>query len=266
MEDTVSFEVDDGVGVIRLDRPPANAIDLHMATELVEAIAEAGERDDVGALVVWGGERIFAAGADVRAMAEWGPDEVGPSVDALAAACDGLESIPKVVIAAVNGFALGGGFELALGADLRYLAEDATVGQPEIKIGVIPGAGGTQRLSRLVGPARTRDLVYSGRLVKADEALSLGLADRAMPAADVFPEAVEAARRFARGPRGALAAAKMAINAAMQTPGPAGIAREREVFLGLFGTPDQREGMRAFLDKREPRFGTPQSHDVHTSE
>jgi enoyl-CoA hydratase/carnithine racemase len=266
MGNSVRFEVDDGVGVIRLDRAPANAIDLQMATELGEAIAEAAERDDVGALVVWGGERIFGAGADVKAMAEWSPDEVRPSVDALGAACDRLESIPKVVIAAVNGFALGGGLELALGADLRYLGDDATVGQPEIKIGVIPGAGGTQRLTRVVGPARARDLVYSGRLVKADEALSLGLADRVLAGADVFPAALEAARRFAQGPRQALAAAKSAINAAVATPGPAGIARERELFLGLFGTPDQREGMRAFLDKREPRFGSPQSHDVHTSE
>lgn len=266
MGHSVRLEVDDGVGVIRLDRAPANAIDLQMALELGEAIAESGERDDVGALVVWGGERIFAAGADVKAMAEWSPDEVRPSVDALGAACEGVESIPKVVIAAVNGFALGGGLELALGADVRYLADDATVGQPEIKIGVIPGAGGTQRLFRLIGPAKTRELVYTGRLVKADEALSLGLADRVLPAADVFPAAVKAAREFAQGPAQALAAAKMAINAAMATPGPAGIARERELFLGLFGTPDQREGMRAFLDKREPRFGSPQPHDVHTSE
>ncbi|MEX0651394.1 MAG: enoyl-CoA hydratase-related protein, partial [Actinomycetota bacterium] len=165
-----------------------------------------------------------------------------------------------------NGFALGGGLELALGADLRYLGDDATVGQPEIKIGVIPGAGGTQRLTRVVGPARARDLVYSGRLVKADDALSLGLADRVLAGADVFPAALEAARRFAQGPRQALAAAKSAINAAIATPGPAGIARERELFLGLFGTPDQREGMRAFLDKREPRFASAQPHDVHTSE
>lgn len=249
------FEIDGGVGVIRLDRPPANAIDLQMATELGETITEAGERDDVGALVVWGGQRIFAAGADVKAMAEWDPDEVRPSVDALGAACDALETIPKVVIAAVTGFALGGGLELALGADLRLLADDATVGQPEIKLGVIPGAGGTQRLSRLVGPARTRDLVYSGRLVDAHEALAWGLADRVVAGTEVFSEAMATARRFAEGPRLALAAAKAAIGAAFATPGPAGIARERALFLDLFGTPDQREGMRAFLDKRDPRFG-----------
>lgn len=252
---SVHLEVDDGVGVVRLDRPPANAIDLELATELVAAIGEAGERDDVGAIVLWGGERIFAAGADIKAMAEWGPDEVRPSVDALGAACDLLEELPTISIAAINGFALGGGLELALGADLRILGHDATVGQPEIRIGVIPGAGGTQRLTRLIGPARTRDLVYTGRSLPADEALAFGIADRVVPAADAFPEAVETARGFANGPRQALAAAKHAIRAAIVRPGPEGIAEERRRFLELFGTADQREGMRAFLDKREPRFG-----------
>jgi enoyl-CoA hydratase/carnithine racemase len=188
-------------------------------------------------------------------MVEWGPEEARPSVDALGAVCDQLEAIPKVSIAAINGYALGGGFEIALGADLRFLADDASVGQPEIKLGVIPGAGGTQRLTRLVGPARARDLVFSGRVVPADEALALGLADRIVPAADVVATAVEAARTLAGGPREALAAAKAAIAAAIETPGPAGIARERQLFLSLFGTDDQREGMRAFLDTRDPTFG-----------
>jgi enoyl-CoA hydratase/carnithine racemase len=266
MGDLVRFAVHDGVGVIRIDRPPANAIDLQMAIELNRAIAEARERLDVGAIVIWGGDRIFAAGADVKAMVEWDPDEVRPSVDALGDACDGLESLPKVVIAAVTGFALGGGLELALGADFRFLADNASVGQPEIKIGVIPGAGGTQRLSRLVGPARTRDIIYTGRILEADEALAVGLADRVLPVADVFPTAVEVARGFAEAPRQALAAAKMAIHAATTTPGTAGFALEREMFLELFGTADQREGMRAFLEKREPRFGNSPSHDVHHPE
>jgi enoyl-CoA hydratase/carnithine racemase len=256
MREHVSFDVDDGVGVVRLDRPPANAIDLELATELVAAIGEGAARDDVGALVLWGGERLFAAGADIKAMAEWGPDEVLPSVDALGAACDMLEEIPKITIAAVNGFALGGGLELALGADLRFFGDDAAVGQPEINLGVIPGAGGTQRLTHLVGPARTRDLVFTGRIIKADESLALGIADRVLPAADAFPTAVEVARTFAEGHREALAAAKAAIRAALTSPGPAGVARERELFVRLFGTPDQREGMRAFLEKREPRFGS----------
>ena len=252
----VRLEVDDGVGVVRLDRPPANAIDLQLATELVAALEELSGRDDVGAVVLWGGAGIFAAGADIKAMAEWGPDQVRPSVDALGAACDLLASMPKVTIAAVNGFALGGGLELALGADLRFLGDDATVGQPEITIGVIPGAGGTQRLTHVAGPSRARDLVFTGRLVKAEEALALGIADRVLPATEALPAAIEAAGRFATGPRETLAAAKAAIREAIAHPGPEGVARERRLFLSLFGTPDQREGMRAFLDKRPPDFGS----------
>jgi enoyl-CoA hydratase/carnithine racemase len=255
MGEFVRLEVDDGVGVVRLDRPPANAIDLQVGLELQEAILEAAGREDVGALVLWGGSRIFAAGADVRAMADWDPEEVRPSVDALGVACDLLEEIPKISIAAVNGFALGGGLELALGADLRYLAEDAKVGQPEILLGVIPGAGGTQRLTRSVGPGRARELVYTGRQVSAAEAVSLGIAERVIAPGEVFDTAVADARALSRGPKEALTAAKAALRAALETPGAAGIARERELFLSLFGGRDQREGMSAFLEKRAPRFG-----------
>jgi enoyl-CoA hydratase/carnithine racemase len=188
-------------------------------------------------------------------MATWGPEEVRPSVEALGGACDLLESIDTISIAAINGYALGGGLELALGCDLRYAATDAKLGQPEIGLGVIPGAGGTQRLMRLLGPGRTRDLVYSGRIVDADEALSLGIVERVLPPDDVLSMAVEDARRFASGPRQALAAAKGAIAAAITAPGAPGLRAEREAFLELFGTPDQREGMAAFLERREPRFG-----------
>jgi enoyl-CoA hydratase/carnithine racemase len=254
MPGSVRLEVDDGVGVVRMDRPPANAIDLSVGLELQAAIREAAEREDVGALVVWGGPKIFAAGADIKAMSGWGPDEVSPSVEALGAACSLLEDIPKVSIAAVNGYALGGGLELALGADLRYLADDARVGQPEILLGVIPGAGGTQRLTRAVGPGRARELVYTGRQLGAEEASALGLAERVLPAGDLFDAAVVDARTFAHGPRAALAAAKAAIRAALENPGAAGMAIERARFLDLFGGHDQREGMRAFLDKRPPRF------------
>lgn len=255
MGEHVRLEVDDGVGVVRLDRPPANAFDLRMGEELQDALREAGERDDVGAIVVWGGPRIFAAGADIKDMVEWGPEQVRPQVDALGGACDLLETLPKVSIAAVNGYALGGGCEVAIACDLRYLAEDATVGQPEIRIGVIPGAGGTQRLVPLIGLGRTRELVYTGRQVGADEASRIGLAQKVLPAGDVFDAAVADARVLAQGPRQALAAAKAAIRAAVRTPGPDGIREERERFLDLFGTRDQREGMRAFLEKRPPRFG-----------
>jgi enoyl-CoA hydratase/carnithine racemase len=256
MGDAVRFEVDDGVGVIRLARPPANAFDLAMSLELLRAIRDADSNGAVGAIVIHGGPKLFAAGADIKVMAEWEPDEARPSVEALGDACDLLEAIGKVSIAAVTGFALGGGLELALACDLRYLAEDAKVGQPEIRIGVIPGAGGTQRLARLVGLGTTRDLVYTGRQVDASEAQALGIAERVLPADEVLPTAVADARSFAHGPRKALAAAKAAIRAAAETPGVAGIRAERELFLQLFGSPDQREGMLAFLEKRAPRFGS----------
>ncbi|MGZ4150526.1 MAG: enoyl-CoA hydratase/isomerase family protein [Actinomycetota bacterium] len=255
MSQNVRLEVDDGVGVVRMDRPPANAIDRALAEELQAAIREAEGREDVGALVVWGGPNIFAAGADIKAMVDWGPQEVRPSVDALGDACDLLERMSKVSIAAIHRYALGGGLELALGCDLRYLAEDAKIGQPEIRLGVIPGAGGTQRLTRLVGPGRARELVYSGRQVVAEEAHALGLVERVLPADELLETAVADARAFAKGPRAALAAAKHAIRAAVETPGDEGVRTERALFVDLFGTPDQREGMRAFLDKRDPRFG-----------
>jgi len=255
MGNLVDVTIDDQVAVLRLQRPPANAIDLALGEELQAAIKEASGRSDVGGLVLTGGPKIFAAGADIKPMASWGPEEVRPSVDALGGACDLLEAIDTVSIAAISGYALGGGLELALGCDLRYAATDAKLGQPEIGIGVIPGAGGTQRLVRLLGPGRTRELVYSGRIVGAEEALRLGIVERILPPEDVLATAVEDARRFANGPRQALAAAKAAIAAAITSPGAPGIQAEREAFLALFGTPDQREGMAAFLEKREPHFG-----------
>ena len=202
MGNLVDLTIDDQVAVLRLQRPPANAIDLGLAEELQAAIREADGRSEVGALVMTGGPTIFAAGADIKAMATWGPEEVRPSVDALGEACDLLEAIDTISIAAINGYALGGGFELALGCDLRYAATDATLGQPEIGLGVIPGAGGTQRLVRLVGPGRTRQIVYSGRLIPAEEALRLGIVERVLEPGEVLDAAVEDARRFANGPEG----------------------------------------------------------------
>ncbi|MDP9331084.1 MAG: enoyl-CoA hydratase-related protein [Actinomycetota bacterium] len=255
MPEFVRLEVDDGVGLVRLDRPPANAIDHQVGLELQEVLREAERRDDIGALVVWGGRKLFAAGADVKAMAGYGPSEIGPVVAALGDALDLLESIPKISIAAINGYALGGGFELALAADLRYLAEDATIGQPEIKLGVIPGAGGTQRIVRVAGVGVAADLIYSGRGVGAQEAQRLLLAHRVIEPDGVLDAATADARSFAFGPRDALAAAKQAIRAASENPSSVGRARERDLFVSLFDTSDQREGMRAFLEKRDPRFG-----------
>jgi enoyl-CoA hydratase/carnithine racemase len=221
---------------------------------LGEAFGEAATREDVGAIVVWGGPSIFAAGADIKEMAAFGRDEILAAVSALGDALDALESMPKISIAAVNGFALGGGMELALAADLRYVATDAKLGQPEITLGVVPGAGCTQRLPRIVGGAAARRLVLTGRQVDAQEADRIGLADRVLAPGAVFESAVTDARGFARGPRRALAAAKAALRAAAETPGRKGFATERELFVALFDTADQKEGMRAFLEKRPPDF------------
>ena len=256
MPGSVSLEVTEGVAVVRIDRPPVNAIDREVGIELLDAFREAERRDDVGALVIWGGPKIFAAGADIKAMAELDAERIRPVVSALGDALDLLEQIPKISIAAVEGHALGGGFELALAADLRYLGESASVGQPEVNLGVIPGAGGTQRITHLSGAGVARDLIYTGRIVGAVEAKELLLCNRVVDSGSVFESALADARGFAKGPRAALAAAKAAIRTAVQSAGPSGIAAEKDLFSSLFGTHDQREGMQAFLEKRAPRFGS----------
>jgi cyclohexa-1,5-dienecarbonyl-CoA hydratase len=248
----VRLEVEDGVGTIRLDRPPMNAIDEDLTRDLLDAAQEATRRNDVGAVVLYGGERVFAAGADVKMMADMGPGEVRPMIMSLQETFNAVEDIPKPTIAAVTGFALGGGCELAMCADLRFASPKAKLGQPEILLGIIPGAGGTQRLPRLVGPARAKDLIFSGRHVEADEAHRIGLVDRV--ADDPYREAVEAARGYANGPRAALRAAKVAINWGVRVDLRTGVALEREAFCDLFTTEDQKEGMAAFVDKRKAAF------------
>jgi enoyl-CoA hydratase/carnithine racemase len=248
----VRLEVRDRVGTIRVDRPPANAINAQVSEELLAAALEGGARDDVAALVVWGGPKIFAAGADIKEMAAFGPHDVRPVVSALGDALVVLEELPKVVVAAIEGYALGGGCELALACDLRIASPRSLLGQSEIKLGIIPGAGGTQRLPRLVGRSRARDLIYSGRIVPAEEALAIGLVDRLEP--DPYAAAFEQAARFAQGPTRALAAAKEALNAADLGDLRKGLGVERDVFVGLFDSRDQREGMQAFLEKRDPTF------------
>jgi cyclohexa-1,5-dienecarbonyl-CoA hydratase len=248
----VRLEVEEGVGTIRLDRPPMNAIDQDLTRDLLAAAQEVTRRDDVGAVVLYGGEKVFAAGADVKMMAGMGPAEVRPMIMGLQEVFNAVEDIPKVTIAAVTGYALGGGCELAMTADLRFAAPDAKLGQPEILLGIIPGAGGTQRLPRLVGPARAKDLIFSGRQVGAEEAHRIGLVDRI--AEDPYREAVEAARGYARGPRAALRAAKVSVNWGGRVDLRTGVAIEREAFCDLFTTEDQREGMAAFVEKRTAAF------------
>ena len=207
MGEFVRLEVADGVGTLRLDRPKMNALNVQVQEEIRAAATEAGERDDVKAVVVYGGEKVFAAGADIKEMADMQYVDMVRRSGALQSSFSAVARIPKPVVAAVTGYALGGGCELALCADVRFAAEDAVLGQPEILLGIIPGAGGTQRLTRLVGPSKAKDIIFTGRFVKAEEALAIGLVDRVLPADQVYAEAHAWAaplqqRRVVRPPRG----------------------------------------------------------------
>jgi enoyl-CoA hydratase/carnithine racemase len=254
MGELVRLEVEDGVGTIRLDRPPMNAINEALTADLADAAMEATTRDDVRAVVLYGGDKVFAAGADVKMMAPMSSVQVKSMIATLQEVYHLVEEIPKVTIAAVTGYCLGGGCELAMCADFRFAGESAKIGQPEITLGIIPGAGGTQRLPRLVGPARAKDLIYSGRFAGAEEALAIGLVDRVVADDQVYTAAVEAARGYAVGPTQALRAAKVAINWGARGDFRGGVVIEREVFAGLFATEDQKEGMAAFTEKRKPQF------------
>ncbi|BCL27597.1 enoyl-CoA hydratase/isomerase family protein [Streptomyces aurantiacus] len=246
---TVNLEVAEGVGTIRLDRPPMNALDVATQDRLKELAEEVTRREDVRAVILYGGEKVFAAGADIKEMQ--GMDHAAMVVRsrALQDSFSAVTRIPKPVVAAVTGYALGGGCELALCADFRIAADNAKLGQPEILLGLIPGAGGTQRLSRLIGPSRAKDLIFTGRMVKADEALSLGLVDRVVPAADVYAEAHAWAAKLAKGPALALRAAKESIDAGLETDIETGLAIERNWFAGLFATEDRERGMRSFVEE-----------------
>lgn len=245
---TVTLEVADGVGTLRLDRPKMNALDRATQDRLRVLAEEAAARPDVRTVVVWGGEKVFAAGADIKEMREMSYQDMVDRSRGLQDAFTAVARIPKPVVAAVNGYALGGGCELALCADIRIAAEDAKLGQPEILLGLIPGAGGTQRLSRLVGPSRAKDLIFTGRMVDAQEALSIGLVDKVVPAEEVYGAATQWARRLARGPAYALRAAKEAVDHGLETDLNTGLALERTLFAALFATEDRETGMRSFVE------------------
>jgi enoyl-CoA hydratase/carnithine racemase len=244
----VRLEVADGVGTIRLDRPKMNAISVQVQEELRAAAAEATERDDVKAVVVYGGERVFAAGNDVKEMADMSHVDMVKRSGPLQSAVTAVARIPKPVVAAVTGYALGGGCELALAADVRFAADNAVLGQPEVLLGIIPGAGGTQRLSRLVGPSRAKDIIFTGRFVKADEALAIGLVDRVVPADRVYAEAVAWARQFSAAATYAVRAAKECIDRGLETDLETGLEIERQQFAALFATEDRRIGMTSFVE------------------
>jgi len=247
MGEFVSLEITDNIGTIRLNRPKVNALNDQVTEELAAA-ARAAAADEVRAVVIYGGERVFAGGADIKDMAEAGYAEMTARAARLHEAMNLLAGLGKPVVAAITGYALGGGLEVALAADFRVAGETARLGQPEILLGVIPGAGGTQRLPRLIGPARAKDLVFSGRMVGAAEALAIGLVDQVVPDAEVYSAAVDMVKRYAAGPALALRAAKQAIDAGLGVDLATGLELERVQFAALFGTEDQRAGMRSFLE------------------
>jgi enoyl-CoA hydratase len=250
----VRLETSDGIGTIRLERPPMNALNTGIQEELREAAHAAADDPGIRAVVVYGGPKVFAAGADIKEFTATTYQQMSVRAGALSGAFDSIAQIPKPVVAAITGYALGGGCELALACDWRVVADDAKLGQPEIKLGLIPGAGGTQRLARLVGPARAKDLVFSGRMVDAEEALRIGLADRVVPAAEVYAAAVELVRPYTSGPALALRAAKLAIDGGLGMDLAGGLAWESQLFAGLFATDDRVEGTTAFTQKRKPKF------------
>ncbi|MFK3980104.1 enoyl-CoA hydratase-related protein [Micromonospora sp. NPDC050397] len=254
MGDFVRLEISDGIGTIRLERPPMNALNTQVQEELRAAATAAATDHDVRAVIVYGGEKVFAAGADIKEMADMSYVDMAARAVELSSALGALARVPKPVVAAITGYALGGGCELALACDWRIAAEDAKLGQPEIKLGIIPGAGGTQRLARLVGPARAKDLIMSGRMVDAAEALRIGLVDRVVPADQVYAEAVAMVRPYLSGPAQALRAAKLAVDGGLEMDLASGLAWESQLFAALFATEDRREGMAAFVAKRKPDF------------
>ncbi|MGH4022762.1 MAG: enoyl-CoA hydratase/isomerase family protein [Pseudonocardiaceae bacterium] len=248
MGEFVRLEVDGRIGTIRVDRPPMNALSRQVQEEIRAAAHEASARDDVRAVIVYGGEKVFAAGADVKEMAAMSEADMAAAAPDLSSAFSAVAAIRKPTVAAVTGYALGGGYELALCCDRRVIGDDVKVGQPEILLGIIPGAGGTQRLARLVGPARAKDIIYTGRLVEAQEALRIGMVDEVVAPDDVYAAARRWAEQFVPGPARALAAAKVAIDGGLDGDLGSGLKLETHVFAALFATEDRTIGMRSFLD------------------
>jgi enoyl-CoA hydratase/carnithine racemase len=251
--DLVDYSVKDGVAIITLNRPPVNALNTELISDIEEAVGLA-EVPEVRAVVITGAPH-FAAGADITGFQktfESGGDERQAS--GLSEAIARLANLEKPTIAAINGFALGGGLELAMGADFRYMAQTAKVGQPEILLGIIPGAGGTQRLARLIGPQKTKELCMTGRHVRADEALSLGIADKVAPDEGLLELAMEDAAAFSLGPTQAYAAVKRAVSRGFDQPLEEGLAIEAEQFARAFASRDAKVGVAAFLGKEQPKF------------
>jgi len=251
--ETIIVETHDRVGLIRLNRPRAfNALNSQLMSELTNALVAFDADEAIGAVVITGNARVFAAGADIKEMSEATPVEMLTSgyIDLF----DRIRQVSKPIIAAVSGYALGGGFELAMTCDMIVASESAVFGQPEINLGIIPGAGGTQRLTRTVGKYLAMEMVLNDRRLKAEEAARFGLVNRVVPVERYLDEALELAQQLAERAPIALRIAKEAVNKALETSLTEGLAYERRVFYLLFATDDQKEGMQAFLGKRKPEW------------
>lgn len=254
MAEFITLDVTDGVATIGLQRPPMNALNRQMQNEIREAAVEITGRRDVGSVIVHGGDKVFAAGADIKEMSDMSYQDMLRASSDLQDCFNAVSRIPQPTIAAITGYALGGGCELTLCCDLRIAADTAKLGQPEILLGIIPGAGGTQRLPRLIGVSRAKDLILTGRHVTAEEALGMGLVNRVVPAEETYTAALDLARKLAAGPALALRAAKEAVDHGMDADLATGLDMERVRFAGLFATDDQSIGMQAFVEKRPAEF------------
>jgi len=237
-----------GVATVRLDRPPMNALNRQIQDELTAAAERVTRDDAIRAVVVYGGEKVLAAGADVKEMAALTYSEMAERTHEVSKGFGAVSEIPKPTVAAITGYALGGGFEIALSCDRRIAGDNAKVGQPEILLGIIPGGGGTQRLARLIGPSKAKDVIFTGRMYKAEEALALGMVDEVVAPDEVYNRAHAWATQFVNGPTRAIAAAKAAIDRGLDTDLRTGLNLESEMFAALFGTEDQTIGMRSFAE------------------
>jgi enoyl-CoA hydratase/carnithine racemase len=259
VEDTVTgtyvrVETDGPVATIRLNRPSFSAVDPRLPEEMTSVAAAVGADPTIRAIILYGNRRVFSTGADLRLMADRSPAAVNAHTRLLHAGFNAIAAIPKPVVAAIAGYALGGGLELALCADYRVAGEGTVLGLPETELGIIPGTGGTQRLPRLIGLGQAKKLIFTGRRITAAEALGLGLVDEVVPDPDVRTAAARLGEQFADRPTAALAAAKRAVDGGLGHPLSVGLDLEREEFAALFATEDHRRGLHAALNRRAPSF------------
>ena len=245
--DFVRVEIESSIATIRIDRPKMNPLSIEVQDAIGEAARIVSDDDEVAAVVVYGGEKVFAAGADIKEMQGMSYTDMVQRAPVIQACFTAVARIPKPTVAAIEGYALGAGCELALCCDFRVAADDAKLGQPEILLGVIPGAGGTQRLARLVGASRAKDLVFTGRMIDAQEAKEIGLVDEVAPAGGAYQAAVDRVRRYVHGPAFALRAAKEAIDRGLDNDLETGLAIEAMQFAGVFATKDREIGMTSFV-------------------